>query len=229
MNRSRVRLIPSCALALRYNKSFSATPITLVPTPEERRDRSVWVVDHINLYGSVFSLKGAGLVTAAHCVKGLSEVEILHPSKHTTTFSAKVLKRHDHRDLALIDTSTIPATDYFEPDVATTPPLVGDPVTAVGYSHWAPGDRLNHRPGFVSLITPQAGVRKIEVSQMTQGMSGGPILDANAGVVGIIHRRGAPTSHRSERAPRVAQVMRSVDAFRASAITSDLGAALRPA
>lgn len=179
------------ALALRYNKSFGATPITLVPTPEERLDRSVWVVDHIDQYGSAFFLKGVGLVTAAHCVKDLSEVEILHPSKHTTTFSAKVLERHDHRDLALLDTSTIPATEYFELDIATTPPLVGDPVTAVGYPHWAPGDRLNHRPGFVSLITPQAGVRKIEVSQMlTQGMSGGPILDANAGVVGIIHKGG---------------------------------------
>jgi RNA-directed DNA polymerase len=179
------------ALALRYNKSFGVTPITLVPTPEERRDRSVWVVDHIDQYGSAFFLRGVGLVTAAHCVKGLSEVEILHPSKHTTTFLVKVLKCHDHRDLALLDTSTIPATEYFYLDAATTPPLIGDPVAAFGYPHWAPGDRLNHRPGFVSLITPQAGVRKIEVSQMlTQGMSGGPILDANAGVIGIIHKGG---------------------------------------
>lgn len=34
------------ALALRYNKSFSQQPIKLVPTVEERRDRSVWVVEH---------------------------------------------------------------------------------------------------------------------------------------------------------------------------------------
>lgn len=55
----------------------------------------------------------------------------------------------------------------------------------------APGDLLNHRPGFVSLITRQADVRKIKVSQMlNQGMSGGPILDANAGVVEIIHKGG---------------------------------------
>lgn len=179
------------ALALRFNTSFGTNPITLAPTDEERRDRSVWVVDHIDQYGSAFFLKGVGLVTAAHCVKGLSEVEILHPSKHTTTFSAKVIKSHDHLDLALLDISNIPATEYFEFEVATTPPLVGDPVTAVGYPHWAPGDRLNHRPGFVSLITPQAGVRKIEVSQMlTQGMSGGPILDANSRVIGVIHKGG---------------------------------------
>jgi hypothetical protein len=60
-----------------------------------------------------------------------------------------------------------------------------------GYPHWAPGDRLNARPGHVSLLTPKSGVQMIEVTQqLTQGMSGGPILDANGMVIGIIHEGG---------------------------------------
>jgi S1-C subfamily serine protease len=179
------------ALALRYNKSFQGRPIKLTPTTQERRDRAVWVIDHPDQYGSAFFLKGVGLVTAAPCVDGLEEAELLHPSKHTTVFKVKVLKRHKHRDLALLDSSAIPATDYFELDSASHAVSVGDSVTAYGYPHWAPGDRLNTRPGHVTLLTPKAGVLKIEVTQeLTQGMSGGPILDARDEVVGIIHKGG---------------------------------------
>jgi len=179
------------SLALRFNKSFSSHPIQLAPTAEDQRDRAVWVIDHPDHYGSAFFLKGVGLVTAAHCVQGLDQAELLHPSKHTTTFKAKVLKRDQHRDLALLDETAIPSTEYFELEPATDGPVVGNGVTACGYPHWAPGDRLNIRPGHISLVTPKAGVLMIEVTQeLTQGMSGGPILDRAGKVVGIIHKGG---------------------------------------
>ena len=179
------------SLAQRYNKNYSARPIKLTQTLEERRDRSVWVVDHMDQYGSAFFLKGVGLVTANHCVVGAEEAEILHPSKHATLFKVKVLKRDAHRDLALLDHSDIPETEYFELNPATRAVAVYDAVTAFGYPHWAPGDRLNARPGHVSLLTPKSGVQMIEVTQqLTQGMSGGPILDVHNDVVGLIHKGG---------------------------------------
>lgn len=179
------------SLAHRYNKSFPSNTIKLTPTKEEQLDRSVWVVDLEDTYGSAFFLEGVGLVTAEHCVAGTNEAEILHPSKHTTLFKVKVLKRDVHRDLALLDHSTIPATEFFELSASATLPQVGDSVTAFGYPHWAPGDRLNRRPGHISLITPKAGVSKIEVTQeLTQGMSGGPILDGVGDVVGIVYKGG---------------------------------------
>lgn len=179
------------ALAVRYNKCFPVKPMKLTPTEEEKRDRSVWVVDAPENYGTAFFLKGVGLVTAAHCVEGLTEVDILHPSKHTTTFRVKVLKRHEHRDLALLDHSAIPETEYFELEPATAAVAAHHAVTAFGYPHWAPGDRLNARPGHISLLTPKSGVQMIEVTQqLTQGMSGGPILNENGRVVGIIHKGG---------------------------------------
>jgi RNA-directed DNA polymerase len=167
----------------------------VTPTQIEIRDRAVWVVDHPKDQGTAFFLKGVGLVTAAHCVKDVNEVEVFHPSKHSNTFKAKVLKHHEHRDLAILD-HQIPATEYFELDPMSRAIATGDPMTAVGYPGWAPGDSLNIRPGFVSTLTVKSAVQLIEVTQkLTQGMSGGPLLDANDAVAGIIHK-GGPTEGR---------------------------------
>ncbi len=102
-------------IALRFNKCFPSHPIKVTPTPAEIRDRAVWVVEHPECQGTAFFLKCVGLVTAAHCVEGVNDVEILHPSKHANTFKATVRKRHEHRDLAILD-HQIPPTEYFELD-----------------------------------------------------------------------------------------------------------------
>ena len=182
-------------ITLRFNKCFPTRPIKLKPTQAEIRDRSVWVVDHLALedlekQGTAFFLKGVGLVTAAHCVEDVSEVEVFHPSKHANKFKATVLKRDKDRDLAILD-HKIPATEYFELDPVSHAITTGDTMTAVGYPGWAPGDPLNIRPGSVSALPVKKGVKLIEVTQkLTQGMSGGPLLDKNYAVAGIIHKGG---------------------------------------
>jgi len=175
---------------IRYNKIFWRHPIKLADTPEDRLDRSIWVVEHPKRQGTAFFLEGVGLVTAAHCVKGRKTVHLFHPSKHTNVFKATVRTRDEHRDLALLD-HPIPATDYFELSASTGTVEKRDPVVAHGYPKWGPVDQLNDRPGVVTLVTTKSGVRMIEVDQMlTQGMSGGPVLDAKGAVVGIIHKGG---------------------------------------
>jgi len=179
------------SLAQRYNKSFASKPIELTPTDEERRDRSVWVVEHPEEYGTSFFLKGVGLVTAAHCAKNVTQVQVLHPTKHTTTFPAKVLHYDKDRDLAILDHAEIPETEYYELDPGTTPAAVGDAVTAIGYPDWGLGERFNVRPGTVSSLTARSGLQLLEVTQqLMQGMSGGPILNAAGEVVGIVHKGG---------------------------------------
>lgn len=178
------------ALALRYNRCFAKVPIKVAPTRDEVIDRAVWVVEHPKRQGTAFFLEGVGLVTAAHCVKGRKTVTVFHPSKHTNTFKATVRMRHEHRDLAILD-HPIPATDYFELKGSTLAPKKGGAVTALGYPKWGPVDRLNDRPGVITLVTTKSGVRLIEVDQtLTQGMSGGPVIDAQDGVIGIIHKGG---------------------------------------
>ncbi|MER9592986.1 reverse transcriptase domain-containing protein [Mesorhizobium australicum] len=177
-------------IALRFNTCFADRKIMITPTPTERRDRAVWIVEHDDGQGTGFFLSGVGLVTAAHCVTGKKEVEVFHPSKHANTFKATVLKRDDHRDLAILS-HEIPATEYYELDRAASPIATGDPMKAVGYPKWAPGDPLNVRPGVVSTVTVKSAVRLIEVTQkLTQGMSGGPLLDTSGAVAGVIHKGG---------------------------------------
>jgi RNA-directed DNA polymerase len=179
------------SLAQRYNKSFTAKPIKLTPTAEERLDRSVWVVEHPENYGTSFFLKNVGLVTAAHCVEGSTEVDVLHPSKHTTTFTVKVLHFDKHRDLAVLDHTSIPAPEFYELEPAAKAVAVTDAVMAIGYPDWGLGERINIRPGEISSLTARSGVRMIEVTQqLMQGMSGGPILNVAGEVVGIVHKGG---------------------------------------
>lgn len=181
------------ALALRYNKSFWQKPIRLAPTAEERRDRSVWIVEHSangGEQGTAFFLKDVGLVTAAHCVEGASDFTVYHPTKPANQVSVTVLRRCEHRDLAILS-HAIHETDYFELEAASRAVAVGDVVTAYGYPGYGPGDKINVRTGPVTSLPIKSAVQKIEVTQeLTQGMSGGPILDAHGEVVGIVHKGG---------------------------------------
>jgi hypothetical protein len=181
------------SLAARFNKNFAGRPINLAPTVEEQRDRAVWLVEHSaqgGQQGTAFFLKDVGLVTASHWVEGVSDFTVYHPSKPTNRFEVTVAKRCPHRDLALLD-HAIPATDYFELQVADQPVTVGAAVTAFGYPGFGPGDAINVRAGSVTSLPVKGGVQMVEVSQeLAQGMSGGPIVDEHNGIVGIIHKGG---------------------------------------
>jgi RNA-directed DNA polymerase len=179
-------------VTLRFNTCFSEWALKVDPTPTEIRDRSVWVVDNDAAIeqGTAFFLKDVGLVTAAHCVKNASEVEVYHPTKPANKFSVRVLKQCEHRDLALLE-HDIASTEYFELVLSSHVVAQGDHLTAVGYPGYGPGDRINARAGTVSSLTVKSGVEMIEVTRtLTQGMSGGPLLYGDDGVVGIIHKGG---------------------------------------
>lgn len=184
------------SLISRYNQSFRNSQIALEPTAEERRERSVWVVDNQEFHGTCFFLNGVGLVTSAHCVEGAMTVQVLHPTRHTTKFPAAILHRCEDRDLAILDTAHIPHSEFYEMDTATNIPKSTEPVLALGYPSWGLGERLNIRSGSVTILTRKFGVQLIEVTQqLSKGMSGGPILDNSGKVIGII-RSGGPSEPR---------------------------------
>lgn len=178
-------------ITLRFNECFPARQIKVAPTQDEILDRAVWVIERpMKVQGTVFFLKGVGLVTAAHCVEDVDEVEVFHPSKHTNTFKAFVQKRHKHRDLAILD-HAIPTTEYFELDPMSRNISIGDATRAIGYPSWGYGDRISNRPGVVSAQPTKSAVKLIEVTQkLSDGMSGGPLLDSSDAVAGIIHKGG---------------------------------------
>lgn len=181
------------SLALRFNQSFSQRQIKLAPTIEERRDRSVWIVEHSangGIQGTAFFLKHVGLLTASHCVEGVSDFAVYHPSKPSNKATVNVLKRCPDRDLALLG-HAIHTTEYFELEASDRPIVVGNSVTALGYPDYGPGDKINVRSGSVNSLPIKHSVQMIEVNQeLWPGMSGGPIVNAQNAVVGLIHKGG---------------------------------------
>jgi RNA-directed DNA polymerase len=102
----------------------------------------------------------------------------------------KVHKIDEDRDLAVL-AHTNPETEYLELERSTQAVTVGVELTAVGYPSFGPGDRLNVRGGNVSSLPARHGVLLIEVQQkISQGMSGGPLLDAYDAVAGVMHKGG---------------------------------------
>jgi RNA-directed DNA polymerase len=64
-------------------------------------------------------------------------------------------------------------------------------VIAAGYPGFGPGDNINLRSGEVSSFFRKSLVDYVEVTQkLLQGASGGPLLDSQGRVAGVIHKGG---------------------------------------
>lgn len=209
------------ALALRFNVAFPSQIIKVQPTRHERLDRSVWVIEHhLNdtekyRQGSVFFLDGIGLVTAAHCVAGVKEATIHHPSRPSNKFKVTVSDYSKHRDLAILS-HIIPETEFYRLVKSPTAASTGDPIMAIGYPDFSPADKVNFRDGSVSSTTVKSLIHLLEVNfKFIQGMSGGPVLNGTDQVVGIVHK-GGPNEKRD-----FAIVIAEFDKWVAAGLPSD--------
>jgi len=185
-------------LAKRFDKQFPASPIPILPTYEEIAERAVWVIDFFVggacEQGTAFFLEGIGLVTAHHVLNGLppGQHATLHrPSAPGKNFKAVPTARQcPYRDLMILE-HDVPAEDYLSLPVATAPERRKAEIVAFGFPEYGLGDQLGTRFGTLLGGATKHGVKLLEVSAtLSNGISGGPIVNDRYQVIAIAHRGG---------------------------------------
>jgi RNA-directed DNA polymerase len=190
---------PYRSLAKRFNQLFPNSPIQILPTYDEIAERAVWVVEfwvdqEINAQGSAFFLEGVGLVTAYHVLGKLpsgTKADLFRPSNAGKKFKAWPSSRKcAHRDLMILE-HNVPLSDYHSLPTVTSPERRNDRVVALGFPAYAPGDRLSKRAGEIYGSATRHAVKLLEVSAtLSDGISGGPIINDLHQVIGVAHKGG---------------------------------------
>ncbi len=127
--------------------------------------------------GTAFAVSGTQLLTAAHVVGASDRVQI---RLQTGTYSGTVTRRSTQLDVAIVE---VPNAGLTPLRLATTPPGVGDPVTAVGNAL----GQLAVTSGIVSGHRTVHGVTYLQTdAAINPGDSGGPLLDRDGAVIGMM-------------------------------------------
>lgn len=79
---------------------------------------------------------------------------------------------------------------------ANSPKSADDDIIALGFPDYGPGDELSKRSGRIIARPTKHGVKMMEISAwLSDGISGGPIVNGRYQVVAIA-QRGGPNEHK---------------------------------
>lgn len=132
--------------------------------------------------------KGFTIATCAHVVRDFKWVKITKNGISTDGF---VLARDESLDLAIIVTDATYTPFQYSPSGMT--PLIGTPVMALGRENDEPTIQMGK---VLDIPESDAGMFSIDVLG-GPGASGGPVMDMNANLVGII-KGGRPSQSSGE-------------------------------
>jgi len=149
---------------------------------------SVEVSAGLNQGMGVVLEKGFTIATCAHVVRDFKWVKITKNGISTDGF---VLARDESLDLAIIVTDVTYTPFQYSPSAMT--PLIGTPVMALGRENDEPTIQMGR-----VLDIPETDVGKFSIDVLGgAGASGGPVVDMNANLVGII-KGGRPSQSSGE-------------------------------
>jgi RNA-directed DNA polymerase len=172
-------------LAKRYNKIVNQQVLKFVLTPEETAKQAIWVIENESSnQGTAFFLDSIGIVTCAHCVADKNY--IFHRDKPNQKFPLTLLKKDDHRDLAVFLVPNELAEIVPLKFSAIAQPAEQSEVFLFGYpnhSDWFP---VRVEKGQILRLFNVSGVAQVEISaKIIEGNSGGPITNTNFELVGV--------------------------------------------
>jgi|GEM_PF-1935164 Trypsin-like serine proteases, typically periplasmic, contain C-terminal PDZ domain len=139
------------------------------------------------LFGSAFVVGSSELLTASHVVGGARHVAVALPGAGVAL--AEVVGLDPRTDTALLRTAD--ALSAAPLDLADEPPSVGSAAASIGYPLGSDGPAIGQGP--VTSTTDDVVVNGYDASrlvtvdlQLAIGSSGGPVLDRDGAVVGMV-------------------------------------------
>src|SRR5262245_9255820 len=193
--------------------------------------------DHTERAGTGFAFRMPGqIVTAHHVVGGCGSIRVTYervPAGQPSKYSATILRVLAAGDLALLDVQGPPNVSVL--DLASPPPDPNDTFASLGYQNGQPtaGDQLvTFSTGSPILrdMLPYSAAQELQRNgsaidldstvlrfnaALQPGTSGGPIIDANGAVIGIVAgglKAGAAPASWGWPGPWVEQLLLSGDA-----------------
>jgi S1-C subfamily serine protease len=150
----------------------------------EQIDIPLWVLESEDRIGTAFVLEGFGLISCAHCIG--PNVVAYQPSEVQTRYRVTVTHRCDHRDLVRLQIDT-PHPAAFR--ASATPINIGDRLVAAGFGNYASGATSRLINGHVTASGVRSAINVFYSDhRVFGGHSGGPALDSEFAVVGIVQR-----------------------------------------
>jgi S1-C subfamily serine protease len=139
-------------------------------------------------FGSGFFLGGDGLVlTAAHVVENAASVDVQERNGKLT--HAKLVRVSHAHDVALLSIADAPGASFPCVDIDTAAKHPGSDVYAIG----APSRQdlaFSLTRGIISGVRTVEGTRLIQTdASVSPGNSGGPLLDKQGRVIGVVSRK----------------------------------------
>jgi hypothetical protein len=177
-------------------------PSVKVPTVKDEIDKlfdHLWVLNVETtgnlepMQGTAFALKNVGIVTASHVLgKGKFTRLQISSSDGSRVFDAKVIKRDDTLDLAVLEVSDLKVDGGLE--ISRLEPRRKLAITVLGFPNHNVGDEGRFDEGIIAGRRPNPfGGRDLFLINrpIITGQSGGPILDPSSRVIGVAQRGAA--------------------------------------
>lgn len=172
-------------------RELAGLPLDVERSRHERLRDTLWVLESVRdveggdaeiSTGTGFTVKSGGIITCAHVIA--DGLEAFRWNTPKMKFPVKVLFKCDQRDLALIEAPT--PGDVLELS-APREPGIEERALAIGFPNYNDGDPGYFLPVHVTGHRSLDGQRRCLVNgPLIAGMSGGPVVDENDKVIGVI-------------------------------------------
>lgn len=155
------------------------------PQLVERAQEATFIIGNAKGGGTAFLVEPQIALTAAHVVESGNYVEVSSVTSDSDKLVAQVIWRDDSQDLAALKLSE--PVDI-EPLVIATDALRGEPVVAIG----APGGKMTLTNG--EILAANSDLIRAS-TQVAPGNSGGPLINGDGDVVGLVTMLEQPTGY----------------------------------